>query len=117
MASKTALKDARDRAGWTNRELGRRSGVSEKIVSLMCRGFWGTSADRARVRAVLGGELRDLFPHVPAAELKRAAYINALTSELYPTTGPPVAEAPRIVQDKSSGAVVPISSRGVGGSN
>lgn len=62
MASKTALRDARDRAGLSNRELAERAGLHEQTVSLMTRGHWGTAEDRARIRAVLGGELADLFP-------------------------------------------------------
>jgi transcriptional regulator with XRE-family HTH domain len=104
MASKTALNDARQRRGFTNRELARRAGIAEQKVSLMLRGYWGTPEDRARVRAVLGGELRELFPHVPSAELKRPAYLNPFTAELYGVTGPPVDEAPRMIRgSKASG--------------
>lgn len=71
--NKTALRDARDRRGWTSRELARRSGLPESVISLMLRGYWGSPAGRARVRAALGDSPRVLFPHVPASELSRPA--------------------------------------------
>jgi transcriptional regulator with XRE-family HTH domain len=87
------LRDARDAAGLTNRELARRADLHEQTVSLLTRGFWGTAEDRARIRAVLGGDVRNLFPHVPSDELRKAAYLN-IDGDTWPTSGPPLDEIP-----------------------
>jgi transcriptional regulator with XRE-family HTH domain len=91
MACSSALRDARDVAGLTNRELASRADLHEETVSLLMRGHWGTPETRARVRAVLGGNVADLFPHVPGDELRKPGRVNG---EPLPTSGPPLDSLP-----------------------
>lgn len=66
------VREYREAKNWTSADLEKASGVSQPTISLVERGFWGSARVRAAIAKAFNKTVRETFPNVPVAELKRA---------------------------------------------